>query len=150
MPRLFTFTEAGDHPANEDAFVAAPHPADPACWVVRVADGQGGRGGGARAARLACDTAAAGAFSMRPAELTNAGAWTTILGTADAAVAADPEAGFTTLIGLAATDRELAGASVGDSAALLWVSSRTRRSAAVPPTPSRSRRASRNRGACWR
>jgi serine/threonine protein phosphatase PrpC len=122
MARLFTVTEAGGHPANEDASAAAAHPGDPACWVVCVADGQGGRAGGARAARLACDTAAAAALATRPVDLNRPTTWVEILRRADAAVATDPEAGFTTLIGLSVSVgavTQAAGASVGDSAALL-------------------------------
>ena len=120
MTQLFTFTEAGGHPANEDAFVAAPHPADPGCWVVCLADGQGGRAGGARAARLACDTAAALALAADPVRLNDSAVWTNYLSAAADAVAADPEAGFTTLIGLAVTSQYVVGAAVGDSAAILW------------------------------
>jgi hypothetical protein len=45
--------------------------------------------------------------------------WTEILRTADAAVATDPTAGFTTLIGFGVTKAGLCGASCGDSAAVV-------------------------------
>ena len=111
MIRTFTFSAAGGHPANEDAFLVQQLPGDPEAWLVCLADGQGGRAGGAKAARLACDTAAA-AFrvSSRP--------WDESLSRADAAVAADPEAGFATLIGFDVGGDRVAGASCGDSAVL--------------------------------
>lgn len=109
MIRTFTFSEAGGHPVNEDAFLVQQIPGDPEGWVVCLADGQGGRAGGAKAARLACDTVA----SLRdPHALTQS------LARADAAVAADPEAGFTTLIGFCVENNRVAGASCGDSAVL--------------------------------
>ena len=46
-------------------------------------------------------------------------AWSTIFRQADAAVAADPAAGFTTLVAICVCRDRLAGASSGDSAALL-------------------------------
>src|SRR5262245_13035245 len=107
MIRCFTCSEPGGHPVNEDAFIAQPIPGDPAGWVVCVADGQGGRSGGARASRLACDTTADGISSRRD-----------VLNRADEVVAADPDAGFTTLIGFAVRGDTLAGASCGDSAVL--------------------------------
>ena len=47
-------------PVNEDAFVVRPLPGDTG-WLVVLADGQGGRVGGAWAAQLACQIAAASA-----------------------------------------------------------------------------------------
>ncbi len=108
MIQTFTFSEAGGHPANEDAFLVQQYPGNPEGWLVCVADGQGGRAGGAKAARLACDTALSEAGS--------ADDWPDILSRADAAVAADSEAGFTTLIGFAVWGNTLVGASCGDSA----------------------------------
>jgi hypothetical protein len=46
-------------------------------------------------------------------------AWSGILRRADAAVAADADAGFTTLVGLGVYRGRVAGASSGDSAALV-------------------------------
>ena len=111
MIRVFTFSEAGGHPANEDAFVVAPLPGDPEGRFVCVADGQGGRAGGAVAARRACDTAA----SLAGGE----GDWRDILGRADRAVADDTRAGFTTLIGFGIAGDTISGASCGDSAVLV-------------------------------
>jgi serine/threonine protein phosphatase PrpC len=48
MVSVITFSEAGGHPVNEDAFAVERHPADSECWLCFVADGQGGRAGGAR------------------------------------------------------------------------------------------------------
>ncbi|QJW96407.1 protein phosphatase 2C domain-containing protein [Frigoriglobus tundricola] len=107
MIRTYSFTEAGGHAFNEDAFVLRPLADDANGWLVVLADGQGGRAGGARAAQLACQIAAA-----------HAGSWAERLGAADAAVAADAGAGFTTLVGLHVSADRVVGASCGDSAAL--------------------------------
>jgi serine/threonine protein phosphatase PrpC len=119
MATVLSFSEIGRHRVNEDAFLAQAHPADADCWVVCLADGQGGQSGGARAATLACQTALARALQLPPAVLADWTAWPAILRAADEAVAADREAGFTTLIGLCARGPQLAGASCGDSAAFL-------------------------------
>ena len=119
MVFILTYTEADGHRVNEDAFSAQPHPADPDCWLVFLADGQGGRAGGARAAQLACEMAAARASQYQPPDLYESSNWQTILSHADTAVAADQNAGFTTLIGLCLWSSRLAGASCGDSAAVV-------------------------------
>jgi PPM family protein phosphatase len=116
---MLSFSEAGGHPANEDAFVVERHPADPDCWLCFLADGQGGRAGGARAAQLACRSAADGARQEPRWKLAAPSAWPALLRCADAAVSADPSAGFTTLIGFCIAADRLAGASCGDSAVLV-------------------------------
>lgn len=105
MIRTYSFTAAGGHPLNEDAFVLRPL-ANSAGYLVALADGQGGRSGGARAAQIASQVASASAN------------WAESLPAADSAVAADPEAGFTTLVALAIEGDFLSGASCGDSAAV--------------------------------
>jgi hypothetical protein len=110
--RITTFSEAGGHATNEDAFVAAHLPGNPDGVLVCVADGQGGYRGGAKAARLACEFVAAKASS----ELD-------VLGRADVAVSADPEAGFTTLIGFVVFGDTVTGASCGDSTVVAVCSS---------------------------
>ncbi len=107
MIRTYSFSAAGGHPTNEDAFVLAPLAGG---WLVALADGQGGRAGGQRAAQLASQITA-----TRFAESRN---WAESLFAADTAVAADREAGFTTLIGLHVAANRVSGASVGDSAAV--------------------------------
>lgn len=119
MIYLHSHSQAGGHLINEDAFVAAPHPADPDCWLICLADGQGGRAGGARAARLACETAAAIATEHSPSDLTKPSLWQTILTRADAMVCDESSAGFSTLIGLCVRNDRLVGASSGDSAAVV-------------------------------
>lgn len=107
MVRTFTFSAAGGHPANEDAFALVPTVSG---YRVALADGQGGRAGGARAAQLACRVA-----------LEPAASWEDALVRADAAVSADPLAGFTTLVALGVEGDLLRGASCGDSAAVaVW------------------------------
>lgn len=101
MIRTNSFSAAGGRAVNEDAFVLQPLPNGEG-WLVALADGQGGRAGGARAAQLACEVAA------------HAQSLTEV----DTAVAADPQAGFTTLVTLRVEGDSVTGASCGDSAAL--------------------------------
>jgi serine/threonine protein phosphatase PrpC len=112
-------SEVGDHRLNEDAFCVQAHPLAPDCWVCAVADGQGGQAGGGPAAQLACRAALGAALACRPEGLIEPATWSGILRQADAAVAADPGAGFTTLVGLCVYRGRVVGASSGDSAALL-------------------------------
>lgn len=104
MIRTHSFSCAGGHSVNEDAF--ALHPIGGG-WEAALADGQGGRAGGARAAQLACEIV-----------LRSAGSWAERLVAADVAVATDREAGFTTLVALQIVKDRLFGASCGDSAAV--------------------------------
>ena len=116
MITVSSCSEKGDHAVNEDIFEVRRHPADPDCWLCFLADGQGGCAGGERAARLACEVAAEAALRLPLIELSKPETWVDVLQEADAAVAADPDAGFTTLIGFCITGENVAGASSGDSA----------------------------------
>lgn len=117
--RVHTFTEAGGHSHNEDALRVEPHPADPSVLLVALADGQGGRAGGGRAAQLAVDRAIVAARQHRASTL-GWREWLGILRGVDAAVAADPAGGFTTLVAFSVFDGELIeGASCGDSAVVV-------------------------------
>lgn len=116
-------SEVGGHPVNEDAYLFREHPAEAGCWIGCIADGQGGRAGGARASRLACE------MLMRIAERTPVGmlassrGWGYLLPEVDREIAADTEAGFTTLVGFCIRRGRIVGASNGDSAVLLVNSS---------------------------
>ena len=117
MIRTYSFSAVGGHAVNEDAFALHPLP-NAAGWVVALADGQGGRAGGRRAAQLACEAAARSALTLSMKSLSDGSSWPDLLASADAAVAADREAGFTTLVGLCVTADRVFGASCGDSAAV--------------------------------
>jgi serine/threonine protein phosphatase PrpC len=119
MVAIQSCSEVGGRRENEDAFCVQTHPLAPDCWLCFVADGQGGQAGGGPAAQLACRTALAAAVASRPETLTNPSTWPGIVRQADAAVAADSVAGFTTLVGLCIDRGRVVGASNGDSAALL-------------------------------
>ena len=119
MPNVITFTEVGSHQLNEDAFAVQCHPADDACWLGALADGQGGQAGGGPAARLACRTVLEAAVRLSPERLQDAVTWVGLLELADQAVAAAPAAGYTTLIGFCVTGKAVCGASSGDSALLV-------------------------------
>jgi serine/threonine protein phosphatase PrpC len=116
MIEVHSFTEPGGHAVNEDAFEGHRHPDHPTGWLCVLADGQGGRAGGARAAQLACRIAAEAASRLPVKQLSDSLAWCDVLQQADQAVAGDQEAGFTTLVGLWIADGRVSGASVGDSA----------------------------------
>jgi hypothetical protein len=119
MIRVITFSEAGGHAVSEDAFEVHRHPSAPDFWLGFLADGQGGQAGGAEAARIACRVAAEAALPLSPPQLSDSWKWTGLLQKADAAVAADRNAGFTTLIGLGILGDVLYGTSCGDSAVLV-------------------------------
>ena len=119
MVTVLSFSEPGGHPANEDAFVVERHPADPECWLCFLADGQGGRAGGARAAQLACRSAAEAALAEPCWKLAAPSAWAALLRGADTVVSADHDAGLTTLLGFCIAYGRLAGGSCGDSAVLV-------------------------------
>ncbi len=119
---VYSFSEAGGHPENEDAFLVQRHPDDPGLLLVAVADGQGGQSGGGRAARIAVKATVEAAARHEPAKLrASPYVWREILHEADDAVMADPDAGFTTLVGFVAPEAGAAvlGASCGDSSLLL-------------------------------
>jgi serine/threonine protein phosphatase PrpC len=119
MIRTSSFSAAGGHLTNEDAFALHRIPGGTDGWFIFLADGQGGRAGGARAARLACRAAAEAASVLPDTDLSEPYTWAEVLAHADATVAADTEAGFTTLIGLCVEAGRVVGASCGDSAAVV-------------------------------
>ena len=122
MVNVVTFSEAGGHIVNEDAFAVERHPGDPDCWLCCLGDGQGGRAGGAQASQLACRAAMDAALQESPRRLASPLAWAELLHGADEAVRDAREAGFTTLLGFCITKGYLAGASCGDSAVLVATS----------------------------
>jgi|SRR5262245_1395416 len=107
MIRAYSFSAAGGHAVNEDSFLVQQAPNNPEAWLVAIADGQGGQPGGAAASRVACLSVAA--FGQLES-------WPDRLSQCDAAVAAVPEAGFTTLAAFEVVKNTISGASCGDSA----------------------------------
>src|SRR5262245_2357422 len=101
VPKFVAFSEVGGgHADNEDAYAVQEHPGGD-CWVCALADGQGGQRGGKSAARRACNETIENALQTPAAELARPGSWIDILRRADTAVKANPETGYTTLIGFA-------------------------------------------------
>jgi serine/threonine protein phosphatase PrpC len=142
MNSVITFSEAGiGHKGNEDAADGRCHPTDEACYLCTLADGQGGQAGGAAAAKVACQTAMAAAIRFPPKKLAGPATWLTALRSADEAVNAAPDAGYTTLVGFCLAGEHLCGASNGDSAVLVVaaggrVEELTRHQAKNPPVGS--------------
>jgi hypothetical protein len=116
---VLSYSESSGHSANEDAFEVQRHPEGCACWITSLADGQGGRAGGAEAARLACRTVIETVMSQPVSRAQLSRTWVEALRRADEKVRVDGEAGYTTLIGFAVVAGQVVGASSGDSA--LWV-----------------------------
>jgi hypothetical protein len=115
----FTHSEPGGHRENQDAFEVRPLPGTTDGYLCAVADGQGGRAGGALAAALACKACLDAASGCPVADLLGPAAWIPILRAADEAVAACKEAGATTLVAFCLTENALCGGSGGDSAAVV-------------------------------
>jgi PPM family protein phosphatase len=119
MCNVFSHSEAGGHPTNEDAFEVRQHPEGRSCWLCALADGQGGRAGGGEAARLACRITIEVLSALPESSALKAAMWVGALRTADERVQADRDAGYTTLIGFAVSGGRIVGASNGDSA--VWL-----------------------------
>ena len=117
--RFLTFTEAGSGHVNEDRVQVRLHPDSADFALCSLADGQGGRSGGARAAEVAVQESLQAALSFSPDALGQAAQWYPIVNAADDAVCEDDAAGFCTLISLSVSDQAVCGASCGDSGALL-------------------------------
>jgi serine/threonine protein phosphatase PrpC len=127
MPRVAHCSEIGSGRENEDAFAVLDHPIDPTCLLCAVADGQGGQPRGGPAARLACQVCLDIAARTPPDRLLLPEVWAGILADVDQAVADDPSAGLTTVVGLCVTGDQVAGASNGDSAAVVACAGRPTR-----------------------
>jgi hypothetical protein len=116
MIKVFSHSEPGGHPDNEDAFDVRPHPDAFTYQLCAVADGQGGRGGAALAARLACRTCLDAALATSAGKLLLPSVWPGLLHKADQAVHDDRSASFSTLAAFCAGSDCICGASTGDSA----------------------------------
>jgi hypothetical protein len=116
MIRYNAHSEAGGHSKNEDYFVVQPLAADPDGFLCALADGQGGRAGGARAAEVACQTCREIGSTYRPTDLVLPPRWDDLIHKADLAVSRDRAAGLTTLVVFCITPEFVCGASCGDSA----------------------------------
>ena len=97
---MILFTEGSADHENEDAVLVEPSVSHPECWIGAIADGQGGRYGGAKAARLACQTIVNAAHELPPNSLNRPNVWRELFRISDHAVSTDSEAGFTTLVAL--------------------------------------------------
>ena len=117
--RCLVHSEAGDGHVNEDVAVVRPHPAVANVLLCALADGQGGRAGGAEAARSAAEESLRAASSFPAAALFEASPWYPIVSAADEAVCEEDDAGFCSLVCLCVSAGKVCGASCGDSAALL-------------------------------
>jgi len=116
---IYTFTEAGDGHANEDAIAHRLHPATDNFALCALADGQGGRSGGGIAAQAAVLLALDAACAVKPEALLSPLRWLEVCNVTDREVAAKPDTGYCTLVALAAAGAWVVGASSGDSAAVL-------------------------------
>ena len=116
---IYTFTEAGDGHANEDAIAYRSHPHTDNFALCALADGQGGRSSGGIAARAAVLLALDAACEVKPEALLSPLRWVDVCNITDRRVAAEPDAGYCTLVALVAAGEWVIGASSGDSAAVL-------------------------------
>src|SRR5262245_54876804 len=115
MRMIYAFTEAGDGHANEDAIAHRPHPSNDNFALCALADGQGGRSGGGVAAQAAVLLALDAACAVNPEALLSPLMWLDVCNVADRGVAAEPDAGYCTLVALVAAGGWVVGGSSGDS-----------------------------------
>ena len=114
------YSEAGENRVNEDVVSVRRHPEDEGVLLCCLADGQGGRAGGARAAQVAVEESLRALSSFPVDKLFQTDSWYAVAAAADEAVCENDAAGFCTLVSLAISQQEVCGASCGDSAALFW------------------------------
>jgi PPM family protein phosphatase len=125
MVTIFSISEAGGHPINEDAFIVEQRPDDANYWICTLADGQGGQAGGGPASILACQTVMRLALAENKSRLLETRTWETILHQTDETVFRDVAADFTTLIGFCVSHNKICGGSNGDSAVALFDETRS-------------------------
>ena len=110
------FTEGSEDHENEDAVeVRRIHDG----WIGAVADGQGGRSGGAKAATRACQILLDLGCELESSAFSRPNTWWDLFRTADRSITEDREAGFTTLVAFQIFGGYVYGASCGDGAAYL-------------------------------
>src|SRR5438128_2880573 len=126
MIEVYSYTEAGEHHENEDAFAVEPHPLDPDCLLGVVADGQGGQPGGGPASRLACRMWLDVAGVEKPQLLFHGGMIEHTVHLVDRELCDEPNTGLTTLVAWAVWKGHLIGVSSGDSALMLVQRGETR------------------------
>ncbi len=117
--RHLIHSEPGDGHENQDVVQIRPHPKDAQAFLCALADGQGGRSGGAEAAQIAVAQSLAAASLLPVEELLDPASWYSIVSEGDEAVSDADAAGYSTLVGLVVTPSAVCGVSCGDSAALL-------------------------------
>ncbi len=117
--RWLVYSEAGDNHVNEDVVQVCPNPGSADLVLCSLADGQGGRSGGGRAAEIAVRGSLEAAISFSVDDLRQPAPWYSIISAADDAVGEDDDAGFCTLISLGISKQKVCGASCGDSGALV-------------------------------
>ena len=125
-PHHWTHSEPGHEHANQDVALVRPHPADASSLTCALADGQGGRSGGAEAAQIAAGECLRAASTFPVSSLLDEATWYPIVNASDEAVCEDDDAGYTTLVGLCVSAGTVCGASCGDSGALLLGGGRER------------------------
>lgn len=119
MIEHFIHSESGHQPINEDAVEVRRHPLNEQIWLGSLADGQGGRSGGAIAAQQAVQESLRAALALQPLQLQTRYYWHCLFKTVDLAVQKHPDAGFSTLVTFGIANQSVSGVSCGDSAALL-------------------------------
>lgn len=115
---MISFSEGSPEHENQDFLLVEQLPKSES-WIGAIADGQGGRAGGALAAQLACYSLINAVREIQAASLAGPSKWWELFRSTDQAVTSDSQAGYTTLIGFCITDGYIYGASCGDSAAYL-------------------------------
>jgi hypothetical protein len=122
MIEVFHFSQAADHPRNEDRLHFRQLPDGQEGYVCALADGQGGQAGGARAASLACEICVAETLKLPVHKLFLPGMWGNILRKADEAVCHDRYSGLTTLVAFGLVPEFICGASCGDTELVVFQS----------------------------
>jgi len=112
-------SEGGYGHANEDAVQVRMYASEGSVLLCALADGMGGQAGGARAANQAVERSLLATDGYFREQLRDETTWVEIISGADSFLSDNDAAVYTTLVCLGIVDEFLAGASCGDSMALL-------------------------------